>query len=551
MLFGKFRILGKLTLLVIVPLLGVVALSIPIIVSRVADAKSAQDTSNVVQVATQVSTAVQEIQEERLLSIGFLFGLVQEPELVVQSAKATDAVARVGDGGKPVSDSLRRALRGASKLDNTRQNVLNRAIRPDTLVTEFTNVITPIINGLGLSANADLTTGVGRQVYALEQALRTDDMISQAAGYLAVATITKNAGFVSLFYSTLVQLQQVILNAQSFFTDAQYKLYLGAQDAFSSRVGSAFLTLATVDPATAIQQLNVKTLFPSLRSVLVLGGFVEKRVAADVDNDRDEQPERRAPGRLPDRWRLARAADRGDRPEHLHGPRGGPAAAPPDRLGRPDRPRRRGRAGTRRRRRRRVGPPDPPGSGRRRGPGRDRRPGPRVRPGADHRRPAGGAPGARPPQRRPDVRPRRPPHAEPGRPPAGADRQPGAQGDRQRPPAASCTGSTTCPAVCGGTRPSLVVLSGGAGANEHMAPLSLTDVVRLALGRDRGLHPGRRGRPRRHRGGAGRPGRPDAAARRADGERHVVLPAAHPGHGLGRPSCAAAPASRSSTTAWA
>ncbi|MET0422344.1 MAG: ATP-binding protein, partial [Actinoplanes sp.] len=41
--------------------------------------------------------------------------------------------------------------------------------------------------------------------------------------------------------------------------------------------------LAAVDPNAAVQLLNIKTLFPSLRSVLVLGGFVEKRVAADVD----------------------------------------------------------------------------------------------------------------------------------------------------------------------------------------------------------------------------------------------------------------------------
>ncbi|GAA0561952.1 nitrate- and nitrite sensing domain-containing protein [Paractinoplanes ferrugineus] len=292
MLFGKLRILGKLALLVLVPLLGVVALSVPIIVTRVNDAQTAQKTLDVVQLATRVSTAVQELQEERLLSIGFLTGLIQEPELAVQSAKARDAVARVTDGGdQEISRQLRRALRGTDRIENTRLNVLNRAIQPNVLVTEFTAAITPMINGLALSANADLTTSVGRQLFALEQALRTDDLISQASGYLTVATITQNAGFVSLFYSTLVQLQQVISNAEAFFTDVQYKLYLGAQDAFSARVGPDFLTNAAVDPTNAVKQLQIKTLFPSLRSVLVLGGFVEKRVASDVNaivtNNRD------------------------------------------------------------------------------------------------------------------------------------------------------------------------------------------------------------------------------------------------------------------------
>jgi signal transduction histidine kinase len=282
-LFGKFRILGKLALLVLVPLLGVVALSVPIIVNRISAAQDAQKISDTVQLATRVGSAVQEMQEERLLSVGFLFGLIQEPELVVQSARTADAIAAVDDTGQQLTKQLRRALTNTSRLDNTRQNVINRAIRPDVIVTEFTGVITPLINGLGLSSSADLQTGVGRQIFALEQALRSDDLISQASGYLTAATITKNAGFVSLFFSTLVQIQQVILNAQAFFTNAQYKLYLGAQDAFSSRVGPDFLTLAATDPDQAVKLLNIQTLFPSLRSVQVLGGFVEKRVATDVD----------------------------------------------------------------------------------------------------------------------------------------------------------------------------------------------------------------------------------------------------------------------------
>ncbi|MET0425011.1 MAG: nitrate- and nitrite sensing domain-containing protein, partial [Actinoplanes sp.] len=283
MLFGKFRILGKLALLVLVPLLGVVGLSVPIIVGRISDAQDAQTISDRVALATRVGTAVQELQEERLLSVGYRFGLIDQSELVVQSAKAIDAIAHIDNGSGGVTRELSRALRNAARLDNTRQNVINKAITPDVIVTEFTDEITPLINGLALSSTADLKTGVGRQLFALEQSLRSDDLISQASGYLTAATLTKDPGFVSLFYSTLVQIQQVILNGQAFFTDAQYKLYLGAQDAFSSRVGADFLALAAVDPNAAVQLLNIKTLFPSLRSVLVLGGFVEKRVAADVD----------------------------------------------------------------------------------------------------------------------------------------------------------------------------------------------------------------------------------------------------------------------------
>jgi hypothetical protein len=282
-LFGRLRILGKLGLLVLVPLLGVLALSVPIVVNRIDVARSAQDTADTVTLATEVGSTVQQLQEERLLSIGYLFGLVQAPELVTQSATTQDRLEHLTNLGKPLSTEMSRAVANAARLNNTRNAVLNRTARPDLIVSEFTNVITPIITALQLPKNADLTTEVGRQVFALDQALRTDDQISQASAYLTSAVVTKNTGFVGLFYSVLVQLQSTILQGQQFFTPAQYKLYLAAQEAFASRVGPVFLTKAATDPNNAVKLLNKDNLFPSLRSVNVLGGFVEKRIAADVD----------------------------------------------------------------------------------------------------------------------------------------------------------------------------------------------------------------------------------------------------------------------------
>jgi len=282
-LFGRFRILGKLTLLVLVPLLGVVALALPIVANRIDVAREAQDTSDTIQLATQVGSAIQELQEERLLSVGFLFGLVQQPELVVQSAKANDRVLALKRLDQRLPAKLTQAVDAVRKLDSTRVNVLNRSIRPDLIVSEFTAVITPIIDGLSLQTAADLTTSVGRQVFALDQALRSDDLISQASSQLTSAVATKNAGLINLFSSTLLQLQFIIGGAQGYFTADQYKLYLGAQQAFSARVGDQFFARAATDPASAVKLLKPETLYPSLRSVVVLGGFVEKRIAADVD----------------------------------------------------------------------------------------------------------------------------------------------------------------------------------------------------------------------------------------------------------------------------
>jgi signal transduction histidine kinase len=282
-LFGRLRILGKLALLVLIPLLGVVALTVPIVVNRIDAAREAQDTADLVDLASRVGSAVQELQEERLLSIGYTLGLIQAPELVTQSAKAQERLATLTRLDEPLSTGLSRAVANAARLNNTRTQVLNRTARPDLVVSQFTEVITPIIDALDLRGRADLTTEVGRQIFALDQALRTDDQISQASGYLTTAAITKNTAFIGLFYSVLVKLQADINAGEQFFTPSQYKLYLAAQEAVTTRIGSQFLTQAATDPTGAVKLLNTTTIFPALRSVNVLGGFVQKRIAADVD----------------------------------------------------------------------------------------------------------------------------------------------------------------------------------------------------------------------------------------------------------------------------
>ncbi|WP_433792557.1 nitrate- and nitrite sensing domain-containing protein [Actinoplanes sp. CA-252034] len=287
MLFGKFRILGKLALLILVPLLGVVGLAIPVIYERIDAASTAQETADTVERATQVSATLIELQEERLLSVGYLLGLVDRPTLVLQSAEAADSVAHLADD-EDAPTPLRRAIAGAAKLNSTRQNVLNRSIKPPTVIEDFTSAINPLIEGLGLSTGADLTTAVGQQVYALDRAMRSDDLISQASCWLATAVVAGDrspqdaALLLSQFTSTFAQIQSIITSSRVYFTDAQYKLYLSTQQAFTARVGPKFTAALETNPALALKDLKIKQLFPSLESVTILGSFVEKRVAQDV-----------------------------------------------------------------------------------------------------------------------------------------------------------------------------------------------------------------------------------------------------------------------------
>ncbi len=280
MLFGRFRILGKLGLLVLVPLIGVVALSVPIVLNRVDAARDAQRTADAVDLAGRVGSTLQELQQERLLSVGYLFGLVPQSELALQSATVDAKVAELYD--LELSAPLRQSLDWVANLGRTRADVLARRARPDFVVADFTNVVTPIINALGLSREADLTTAAGRQVFALDLVLRTDDLISQAAGALTSAVFTGEPGFVGLFSQKLVELQVVVLQFNTLATPQQAELYLQAQESFVTRVGRNFFLIAATDPAAAVRTLTIGTLFPSLRSIVVLGRFLENQIETDV-----------------------------------------------------------------------------------------------------------------------------------------------------------------------------------------------------------------------------------------------------------------------------
>ena len=93
MLLGRLRIRGKLALLVVIPLLSMVGLAVPVVLDRVAAAQRAGDTADRVRLASRVGSLVQDLQQERILSVGFLLGRV-DPE------RADPQVRRRGRPGR-------------------------------------------------------------------------------------------------------------------------------------------------------------------------------------------------------------------------------------------------------------------------------------------------------------------------------------------------------------------------------------------------------------------------------------------------------------------
>jgi hypothetical protein len=188
-LLSRLRIRGKLTLLVMIPLLAMVGLVLPVVRQLVAAAGKATDIDAAVTVAGRMGSLLQDVQRERLLSVGFLLGVVPEDDLVVQTADVTD---RIRDIRLDLSDALPAAVTAgidqAQKLDPLRQRIRVRSATPRQVLDGFEPVVDNMIDSLRLSRHADGGTAAGRQLNALDALLRMDESRTESTALLTVMT---------------------------------------------------------------------------------------------------------------------------------------------------------------------------------------------------------------------------------------------------------------------------------------------------------------------------------------------------------------------------
>ncbi|MEU2639314.1 nitrate- and nitrite sensing domain-containing protein [Micromonospora fulviviridis] len=188
MLLGRLRIRGRLALLVIIPLLSMVGLAVPVVLDRVAAAQRAADTADTVRVASRIGSLVQDLQQERLLSVGSLLGRVTRTELIQKSATVDDRVADLRAESLPAP--VRAALDGVRTLADLRTAVLAGKAAPDEIMTAFRAVDMALIEALRLPFQVDTGTSAGRQVLALDALLRADEGLGACATLIVLVKAT-------------------------------------------------------------------------------------------------------------------------------------------------------------------------------------------------------------------------------------------------------------------------------------------------------------------------------------------------------------------------
>ncbi|MEH1165649.1 nitrate- and nitrite sensing domain-containing protein [Micromonospora sp. CPCC 205539] len=283
MLLGRLRIRGKLALLVMIPLLSMAGLAVPVVLDRVAAAQRADDIAERVRVASRVGSLVQDLQQERILSIGFLLGRVERAELVRKTADVDDRVADLRAGSSDaLTDRIDHALDGVSSLIDLRTAVLARSASPTQVIEAFGPVNKAMIESLRLAFSVDTETLSGRQVLALDGLLRADEGLGACATLIVLVKATDSPQASAAYVACIAALEVDNQRYRSLITPEQLKIAQLNDAAVAARTSADFLQTSARDPAAAIRAVPMDALFPSVRSMIRLGQFVEKKLVADV-----------------------------------------------------------------------------------------------------------------------------------------------------------------------------------------------------------------------------------------------------------------------------
>ncbi|MEY9934002.1 signal transduction histidine kinase [Catenulispora sp. GP43] len=185
----------KLHLLVAVPLVGLLLATAPLIDDRVSRASQASDLAGLMTAADLIGALVQDVQQERLLSISYLASPDAAPNaVVVQEALVSGAAADLRRSlGRRLTPQVSAALDGVDGLGPLRQQVLHQTVTPNRLNSAYDTVVGALIDAIGLIHPQDATVAGSADQTALDALFRADQYRG-SAGAALLASVAAPAG---------------------------------------------------------------------------------------------------------------------------------------------------------------------------------------------------------------------------------------------------------------------------------------------------------------------------------------------------------------------
>jgi signal transduction histidine kinase len=193
-MLARLRIRQKLNLLLVLPLIAVVITTVPIVVERVDAAGASAATARAAVDAREVGGLIQDLQQERLLSLGFLAtGKLDSGTLVAAVQAVTDDTARLdADAGTRAEVSAAGAALAA--LDDVRRRILDRSANVSDVYGVYQRAIGALLDALRLSDRPGVdVSGLGR-LAALDALMRANEEASSIGGALVAMVADQSAG---------------------------------------------------------------------------------------------------------------------------------------------------------------------------------------------------------------------------------------------------------------------------------------------------------------------------------------------------------------------
>jgi len=278
-MLGRLRITQRLSLLLMLPLAAVLLTSVPFTVERVDDARAAAAIVDSANNARSVGAVVQELQQERLLALGYLASTrLHRSTLVAQMESSRDFGAQARAAlRQSVPPELIAALTGLATLDALRQSVLRHAVSVTEVHRAYHDAVLSLVNALRL-ADQPKADAVGlRQMASLDALLRTNEEANQIGAALVVAAVDPASG--ATIVSGALPLEQVHLERFRQLGEAQHVALfaLGADGPSGKRAAALTTTLAAAALPVAVEDgLSVAQAGIAIRRGL------QERIVSDI-----------------------------------------------------------------------------------------------------------------------------------------------------------------------------------------------------------------------------------------------------------------------------
>ncbi|MEU8631471.1 nitrate- and nitrite sensing domain-containing protein [Amycolatopsis sp. NPDC048633] len=195
-ILARLGIRGKLNLLLLPPLVAVVLVSVPFVLTQASSAMAATQSATVARHTQQLGGLVWQLQRERLLTGAYVATPSMSAGQMLQQQKAVNTA--VGDVrsslGADAPDELSAALTRIGSLNELRQNAERRGVALDSVARTYHAVIGAVIDALRLVPQLTSDAEGTRELTALEALLRANEENSLRGMALIVTAVSPDAG---------------------------------------------------------------------------------------------------------------------------------------------------------------------------------------------------------------------------------------------------------------------------------------------------------------------------------------------------------------------